>query len=168
MNNKSPIRWMGAVCVLLAACSSTDSNRMSSTEGSTSSSYGSTGSTGNNTGSNYGNSNETTGNMSSSGNTAATTGSGASATSATGGSSATAQTSYGVVQTIDQVMRQDVGVGAVGAAAAGGTVGAPTDKVYRVKIKLDDGTEQTVVVDTMPTYQVGDRIRYSNGTVQRY
>ncbi|WP_229219807.1 hypothetical protein [Rugamonas fusca] len=137
MNNKLPIRWMGALCVLLAACSSTDSNRMSSTDG-TSGSYGTPSST-------------------------------SSSTADTSGTSTTmAQTSYGVVQAIDQVMRQDVGVGAVGAAAAGGAMGSPTDKVYRVKLRLDDGTEQTVVVDSMPTYQVGDRIRYSNGTVQRY
>lgn len=139
MNNKLPIRWMGALCVLLAACSSTDSNRMSSTDG---------------TSSNYG--------------TPSSTSSSTADTNTSGTSTTMAQTSYGVVQTIDQVMRQDVGVGAVGAAAAGGTMGSPTDKVYRVKLKLDDGTEQTVVVDSMPTYQVGDRIRYSNGTVQRY
>ncbi|HJU99447.1 MAG TPA: hypothetical protein VJ752_02745 [Burkholderiaceae bacterium] len=154
MNNKLPIRWMGAVCVLLAACSSTDSNRMSSTDSSTSgtsSSYGSTGNTG---------STSTTGSMNNSSSTAGT--------SSSDSGTSMAQTSYGVVQAIDQVLRQDVGVGAVGAAAAGGTMGAPTDKVYRVKLKLDDGTEQTVVVDSMPTYKVGDRIRYNNGTVQRY
>ena len=154
MNNKLPIRWMGAVCVLLAACSSTDSNRMSSTDGSTSSSYG--------TPSNTSNTSSTTGGMNSSANNAATS------TTSNSNSTTMAQTSYGVVQAIDQVMRQDVGVGAVGAAAAGGTMGSPTDKVYRIKLKLDDGTEQSVVVDTMPTYQVGDRIRYSNGKVERY
>jgi hypothetical protein len=149
MNNTIPLRWMGALCVLLAACSSTDSNRMSSTDssstqdGSTSSSYGSTANS------------STTSNAAATGDMA-------------GSTTTTAQTAYGVVQTIDQVTRQDVGVGAVGAAAAGGTMGSPTDKVYRVKIKLDDGTEQSVVVDTMPTYKVGDRIRYSNGTLQRY
>lgn len=150
MNNKQPTRWLGAVCVLLAACSSTDSNRMSSTDGSTSSNYSTPGSTGGTS---------TTGGMNDSANSAATS---------TGNSTTMAQTSYGVVQAIDQVMRQDVGVGAVGAAAAGGTMGSPTDKVYRIKLKLDDGTEQSVVVDTMPTYQVGDRIRYSNGKVERY
>lgn len=144
MNNRLPTRWLGALCVLLAACSSTDSNRMSSTDGSTSSNYGTSSSASTN----------------SSSNTAAT--------DASSSNTTVAQTSYGVVQAIDQVTRQDVGVGAVGAAAAGGTMGSPTDKVYRIKLKLDDGTEQTVVVDAMPTYQVGDRIRYSNGNVQRY
>jgi len=81
----------------------------------------------------------------------------------------TAQTSYGMVQAIDQMQRQDVGVGMVGAAAAGGTTsGMPTDKVYRVTVRLDDGTMQTVVLESSPSYKIGDRVRYSNGTVQAY
>jgi hypothetical protein len=44
---------------------------------------------------------------------------------------ATPATSYGVVQAIDQMQRQDVGVGVMGAAAAGSM---PTDKVYRVTV----------------------------------
>ncbi|MYM96747.1 hypothetical protein [Duganella vulcania] len=87
---------------------------------------------------------------------------------ATASSSQSAQTSYGVVQAIDQMQRQDVGVGAVGAAAAGGSVGMPTDKVYRVTVRLDDGSNQMVVVDSMPSYKIGDRVRYSNGTLSSY
>lgn len=87
---------------------------------------------------------------------------------ATASSSQGAQTSYGVVQAIDQMQRQDVGVGAVGAAAAGGSVGMPTDKVYRVTVRLDDGSNQMVVVDSMPSYKIGDRVRYSNGTLSSY
>ncbi len=77
------------------------------------------------------------------------------------------QTSYGMVQAIDQMQRQDVGVGVVGAAAVGGT-GMPTDKVYRVTVRMDDGSNQMVVVDSMPSYKIGDRVRYSNGAVMAY
>jgi len=79
----------------------------------------------------------------------------------------------GVVVTIDPILRQDaaaMGVGVMGAAAAGGTMqseGSPTDKVYRVTMRADDGTTQTVVLDSMPSYKNGDRIRYRNGSVQR-
>ena len=73
------------------------------------------------------------------------------------------QTWYGVVQSIDQMQRQDVGVGVVGAAAAGGSAGLPTDKVYRVTVRMDDGSNQMVVVDSMPGYKIGDRVSYSNG-----
>ncbi|NGZ88074.1 hypothetical protein [Duganella aceris] len=78
------------------------------------------------------------------------------------------QASAGVVQAIDQLQRQDVGVGVVGAAAVGGGTGMPTDKVYRVTIRTDDGANQMVVVDSMPSYKVGDRVRYMNGTVMAY
>jgi len=82
--------------------------------------------------------------------------------------SVAAQTGYGVVQAIDQMQRQDVGAGLAGAAAAGGSVGLPTDKVYRVTVRLDDGTTQMVVADSMPSYKIGDRVRYNNGTVSSY
>jgi hypothetical protein len=82
-----------------------------------------------------------------------------------------AQTSYGVVQAIDQLQRQDAGLsamGTAGAAAAGGSMAAPTDKVYRVMLRMDDGSNQMVVEESMPSYKVGDRIRYSNGSVRPY
>ncbi|MTV38097.1 hypothetical protein [Duganella radicis] len=79
--------------------------------------------------------------------------------------STTSPTSYGVVQAIDQMQRQDVGVGVMGAAAAGGM---PTDKVYRVTVRMDDGSTQMVVVEASPSYKIGDRVRYSNGAVQPY
>ncbi|GJI95656.1 hypothetical protein RugamoR57_23740 [Duganella caerulea] len=112
----------------------------------------------------------TTGTMTSSGstNSSGMAGSGTSGSGAMANSSQSAQTSYGVVQAIDQIQRQDVGVGAVGAAAAGGSVGSPTDKVYRVTVHMDDGSSQMVVVDSMPSYKIGDRVRYSNGTLSSY
>ncbi|WP_332854603.1 hypothetical protein [Duganella sp. S19_KUP01_CR8] len=97
-----------------------------------------------------------------------TTGTMANSGSGMSSSSPSAQTSYGVVQAIDQMQRQDVGVGAVGAAAAGGSVGLPTDKVYRVTVRMDDGNSQMVVVDSMPSYKIGDRVRYNNGALTNY
>jgi hypothetical protein len=86
------------------------------------------------------------------------------------GSSAQAGTSgSGVVQSIDQITRQDatsMGL-STGAAAAGGSLGSPSDKVYRVTVRMDDGTTQTVLAESMPSYKSGDRVRYANGTVAR-
>jgi outer membrane lipoprotein SlyB len=85
------------------------------------------------------------------------------------GGTSSAQASYGTVLAIDQMQRQDVGVGAVGAAAAGGTMGgSPTDRVYRVTVRMDDGSSQLVVVDAMPGYKIGDRVRYNAGTLTPY
>ena len=67
------------------------------------------------------------------------------------------------------MQRQYVGVGAMGAAAAGGAMaGSPTDRVYRVTVRMDDGSSQLIVVDSMPPYKIGDRVRYNNGTLSPY
>jgi len=93
--------------------------------------------------------------------------SGSSMGSGTGGSTMASTTSYGTVQSIDPGTRQDIGVGTLGAAAAGGSMGSPSDKVYRVTVRMDDGSSQSIVVDTMPSsYKVGDRVRYNNGSLQ--
>jgi hypothetical protein len=84
------------------------------------------------------------------------------------GATSSAQTSSGVVQAIDQMQRQDVAAGVMGAAAAGGSTGMGTDKVYRVTVRMDDGGSQMVVVDSMPSYKIGDRVRYGDGTVTAY
>jgi len=136
-----------ALCVLAVAACADRMNKSSNTAGSDS---GYSASSSSSTGSGY------------SGSSSTSTGSGtAGATAAT----SSAQTSYGVVQAIDQLQRQDVGVGVMGAAAAGGM---PTDKVYRVTVRLDDGSTQMVVLESSPSYKIGDRIRYSNGSVQTY
>ncbi|WP_426344495.1 hypothetical protein ACN9MU_09690 [Pseudoduganella sp. R-32] len=64
----------------------------------------------------------------------------------------------GVVQSIDPAGSMSAG-GAVGAAAAGSGSG------YRVTVKKADGSIETVNVDSMPSYRVGDNVRYSNGSL---
>lgn len=187
MNKKNV--WMTGLLVLsLSACSSdstrgglTDtggstSNTGSDMSGSASTSSGSSG-TASSTGSPGTSGLNSSGNpsgsdMNSSGNSGvssmAGSGSGSGNAGAASSASATPQISYGAVQAIDPMTRQDVGVGAVGAAAAGGGIGSPTDKVYRVTVKMDDGSSQMVVVDSMPSYKTGDRVRYSNGSLTQY
>ena len=87
------------------------------------------------------------------------------APSSMAGPATASQTSYGTVQAIDQLQRQDVGVGVMGAAAAGGM---PGDKVYRVTVRMDDGSTQVLALESAPGYKIGDRVRYINGTVQPY
>jgi hypothetical protein len=175
---------IAALCMLaVAGCAADRSSSSSSDSGMSSSSYpsssgsasssGASGSMANTTGSGAtgtsGSSPSMAGSGTASTGSSPTTGSsyGSGAQSGTSASSS-AQTSYGVVQAIDQMQRQDVGVGAVGAAAAGGSAGLPTDKVYRVTVRMDDGTSQMVVVDSMPSYKIGDRVRYNNGMLSSY
>jgi hypothetical protein len=155
-------QWAAALCmVAMAGCASDRMNNDTSTSGysSSSTSPGSSGSTGGTGSGTAAGSNPVTPMTSSTAQTSS---------GSTGTSSSTAQTSYGVVQAIDQMQRQDVGVGVVGAAAAGGSTGMPTDKVYRVTVRMDDGSSQMVVVESMPSYKIGDRVRYSDGTVVAY
>lgn len=159
-------RWMaGALCVALAACSSMDSNRSKSD--ATASSDGSmSDSSANAMAGTASSPSSASGAM----NSASTTGSDYQTNNPGGtrSASSTAQaTSYGIVQSIDSMQRQDVAVGSVGAAAAGGSMGAPTDKVYRVSVRMDDGTTQQVVLDNKPSYSTGDRVRYSNGMLEK-
>lgn len=163
--------WLGAAFLLAVSACSTDSTRSntsstdSTMDGST---LNSTASSGTGTGSGYGStagSSTGTGEQSRTGTQAAAQSTTPPATSAQSSSMATA---YGSVQAIDQMQRQDISAGTMGAAAAGGGIGAPTDKVYRVTVRLDDGSTQMVVLDSMPSYKIGDRVRYNNGAVERY
>lgn len=71
---------------------------------------------------------------------------------------ATADNWDGVVQSIDPAGAMSAS-GAVGAAAAGSGSG------YRVVVKKADGSTETINVDSMPSYRVGDNVRYSNGAL---
>ncbi len=83
---------------------------------------------------------------------ASTTGSGeASSTTASAGWD-------GVVQSIDPAGSLSAG-GAVGATAAGAASG------YRITVRKADGTLETVNVESMPSYRVGDNVRYTNGAL---
>ncbi|MTV51786.1 hypothetical protein GM672_03460 [Massilia buxea] len=79
----------------------------------------------------------------------------------------------GVVQSIEPMSRQSAGIGvtgSTGAAAAGGTVPSTAgsgNQVYRVTLRTDDGSSQSMVVETPPDYKVGDRVTYSNGAIRR-
>lgn len=168
MNRTRTGKWMAVLCsIALAGCASdawsdksTDNSGYRAPDRSSS-----TGSSGSNSGG-----------SATSGSTAPASmagGSGGGSGLATSGTGSTAMASYGVVQAIDQMQRQDVGVGsgAIGAAAASGTAGATGASgapVYRVSVRMDDGSSQMIVVDAMPPYKVGDRVRYSDGALTAY
>ncbi|EEF27756.1 Sericin-1, putative [Ricinus communis] len=171
---KNTTVWMMALYMLGATACADRMNQGSSGGSGYSSGSGGTGGSASTSGSGYApGSASTSGGTGSSGSMGSGTGSASGSGSMMAGpGTQQAQASYGVVQAIDQLQRQDVGVsamGASGAAAAGGTMGgSPTDKVYRITLRMDDGSSQMIVEESMPGYKIGDRVRYSNGSVQAY
>lgn len=40
-------------------------------------------------------------------------------------------------------------------------------QVYRISLRMDDGSVQTLVQESVPSLRIGDRIRISNGVIER-
>jgi outer membrane lipoprotein SlyB len=118
---------------------------------------------------------------------AAASTSGAGATGSTGAAGATAsggtdQTSQSGVTTgapnstvtnIEVIPRQSgdaaTGAGTVAGAAVGGSTGssATSDRVYRITLRMDDGTERTITQESTPSFSSGDRVRLAGGAIVR-
>ena len=88
-------------------------------------------------------------------------------------------TSYGVIQSIDAMPREQA-FGTAGAATMGGMGaqsggsgamtggGAPGDMVYRLTLRMDDGSTRAVIQESRPGFQTGDRVRMPSSMLQRY
>lgn len=73
-----------------------------------------------------------------------------------------------VVTMIEVVPRSAdaTGAGTMAGAAVGGTT--PTsDRVYRVTLRMDDGSTRVVTQEWAPTFRSGDRVNLSGGEIQR-
>jgi len=60
--------------------------------------------------------------------------------------------------------------GAVGGAVAGNQIEKRTNQrsTYNVRVRLDNGSHQTVTQDNVADLRIGDRVRVENGYVYRY
>lgn len=61
--------------------------------------------------------------------------------------------------------------GTAGSAAgsmAGNPAGSTGNMMYRVTLRLDDGSTRAIMQPSQPTYQVGDKVKMVNGLVQSY
>jgi outer membrane lipoprotein SlyB len=63
----------------------------------------------------------------------------------------------------------------VAGTAGGAYVGHELEKrqqqksdAYRITVRMDDGSYQTLTQDSNHGFRVGDRVRFENGTLQRY
>ncbi|QYG09388.1 MULTISPECIES: hypothetical protein [unclassified Janthinobacterium] len=80
-------------------------------------------------------------------------------------SSATVQSIETVPRGMDQGSA-DMQAGTSG--TAGSTSGAADNMLYRVTLRLDDGTTRTFMQNTQPAFQIGDRVSVQKGVMQRY
>ena len=73
-----------------------------------------------------------------------------------------------VVTMIEVVPRSGdaTGAGTMAGAAVGGTAGT-SDRVYRVTLRMDDGSTRVVTQEWAPTFRSGDRVNLTGGEIQR-
>lgn len=172
MRSKTTLLLTGVLCTLLAACHSTDDTAMarsasgetyaapagttpaSSTAGTAGAATTATTATGNAMSSNV------SSNMSNNAGSDMDQGQ-----SSLNISSATVQSIDAVPRGMDQ-SSGDMQAGTSG--TAGTTSGATGSMMYRVTLRLDDGTTRTFVQNTQPAFQIGDRVSVQRGVMQRY
>jgi outer membrane lipoprotein SlyB len=59
------------------------------------------------------------------------------------------------------------GAAAVGGSGASGTTGSSsTDRVYRITLRMDDGSTQVITQETTPDFRSGDRVNLASGAIQ--
>lgn len=104
-------------------------------------------------------------------------GTGGTATDQASQSGAMAGTPNSTVTNIEIIPRQgasDTGAGTVAGAAVGGSTSTGTtggsmtsDRVYRITVRMDDGTTQMITQESTPAFSTGDRVRVAGGTIVR-
>jgi outer membrane lipoprotein SlyB len=90
------------------------------------------------------------------------------------GATAAASSPNSTVVSIDVIPRQAgsaaTGAGtmagaAVGGSTAGATGSSEADRVYRVTLRMDDGSTRVVTQETTPDFRAGDRVNLSGGGI---
>jgi hypothetical protein len=90
------------------------------------------------------------------------------------GATAAASSPNATVVSIETVPRQTgagTGAGSMAGAAVGGSTAGATgssmpEQVFRVTLRMDDGSTKVVTQETTPTYRAGDRINLTSGVIQ--
>jgi len=140
MRSKKTLLLAGLACTLLVACHSTDSNSLARS----------------NSGETY----------------AAPAGTTPQSSMRTDMDQSGMNISSATVQSIETVPRgmdqgsADMQAGTSG--TAGSTSGAAGNMLYRVTLRLDDGTTRTFMQNTQPVFQIGERVSVQKGVMQRY
>lgn len=124
------------------------------------------------TDSEYGSTPDVSGGAAAMGGSASGTAAAGTETTGVGQSGAMASTPNSTVTNIEVIPRQGGtagGAGTVAGAAVGGstsTGGSMTsDRVYRITLRMDDGTTQMITQESTPAFSAGDRVRVAGGAV---
>ena len=165
MRSKNTLLLTGLMCTLLAACESTNDTMAARSSSSAGASYAAPPAA---------TTPQSAMPSSSTASTTADTGNAMNSSSMSGAD--TGQSSMNIssatVQSIDAVPRgMDQGSGDMQAGTsgtAGTTSGATGSMMYRVTLRLDDGTTRTFVQNTQPAFQIGERVSVQRGVMQRY
>lgn len=85
------------------------------------------------------------------------------------GTGAMAAAPNSVVTMIEVVPRSGAatGAGSMAGAAVGGSAAASGDRVYRITLRMDDGSTRVVTQESAPSFRSGDRVHLSGGEIQR-
>jgi outer membrane lipoprotein SlyB len=60
-----------------------------------------------------------------------------------------------------------VGAAAVGGSGATGTTGSSSsERVYRITLRMDDGSTQVITQESTPDFRSGDRVNLAGGAIQ--
>lgn len=102
--------------------------------------------------------------------------SGASSGSSSADVQSPGMTSYGVIHSIDAIPRAQAfgsaaatgGSGGGQSGSSGAMTGGSSDMVYRVTLRMDDGSTRAVIQESRPGFQTGDRVRMASNLLQRY
>jgi hypothetical protein len=55
---------------------------------------------------------------------------------------------------------------AMGSSSGGATGSSSADRIYRVTLRMDDGSTQVVTQQTTPDFRTGDRVSLAGGMIQ--
>jgi hypothetical protein len=90
-----------------------------------------------------------------------------------GGTSASSTSPNATVAAIEVMPRSgsattegDSSASAAMGSSSGGSTGSSPDRVYRVTLRMDDGSTQVVTQQTTPDFRTGDRVSLTGGAIQ--
>lgn len=72
------------------------------------------------------------------------------------------------IETVSRSSAMGTGAGATTSGTSGmGRTGAESDRIYRITVRMDDGTTRTLMQERAPSFRPGDRVTVSNNMISQ-